>query len=300
MTDQFAHNRPGLADAIGLESSAGAAVALFPVAEAARQVGIPVATLRSWNTRYGLGPAEHRAGRHRVYTAADVEVLRRMVELVHSGVAPSVAAAIVRGPVVVADVDSLLAAAFALDTRATIAQLSGHLRTEGVVATWEHLCRPALQRVADQQDAGRSCIEVEHFLSWCITAALHRIGAAGATRADVVLACTPGETHTLPLEAIRAALAARDVATEMLGADVPVGALSDAVARHAGTVAVLLWSQRESTGSAAAVRACAQAGATVCVAGPGWADVRLPDGVTVVGDLAEAQTLLTAGRSPRK
>lgn len=37
------------------------------VTAAARQVGVAPGTLRFWQRRYGLGPAEHRAGTHRRY-----------------------------------------------------------------------------------------------------------------------------------------------------------------------------------------------------------------------------------------
>ncbi|NEA12181.1 MerR family DNA-binding transcriptional regulator, partial [Streptomyces sp. SID10692] len=37
----------------------------------ARLLGVAPTTLRSWDRRYGLGPATREGGRHRRWTAAD-------------------------------------------------------------------------------------------------------------------------------------------------------------------------------------------------------------------------------------
>ncbi|WP_280429513.1 MerR family transcriptional regulator [Nocardia brasiliensis] len=69
----------------------------YTVGQAARMVGIPVATLRSWTQRYGLGPSLHRPGRHRHYSQTDLAVITRMVGLVRAGASPGNAARAARG-----------------------------------------------------------------------------------------------------------------------------------------------------------------------------------------------------------
>ncbi|MBB5918308.1 transposase-like protein [Nocardia transvalensis] len=266
--------------------------ARFPIAEVARQVGVPVATLRSWNNRYGIGPAGHRSGHHRTYTHADVEALIRLVRLIRAGVPTRGAVATVYGSVLVERSEALVEAAFDLDTPTVTSLLDVHLRARGVVATWERLCRPALTGVAARQSAGESCIDVEHLLSWCVMSALHRITTTGPGTGSIVLACTPGEHHTLPLEAVRAALAERDVAARMLGADVPADALRAALTRHATTGRALLWAQDESTGSTSAAQAGIDCGAKVFVAGPGWRHLAPPRGAVTVDSLGAAVTAL--------
>ena len=47
----------------------------------ARRLGVAVTTLRTWHQRYGLGPSQHVPGQHRRYTAEDLarlEVMRRL------------------------------------------------------------------------------------------------------------------------------------------------------------------------------------------------------------------------------
>ncbi|MEJ8641736.1 MerR family transcriptional regulator [Streptomyces sp. MS1.HAVA.3] len=58
----------------------------------ARRLGVAPTTLRSWDRRYGIGPAIREHGRHRRWTPADVAVLQEMCRLTASGVPPAEAA----------------------------------------------------------------------------------------------------------------------------------------------------------------------------------------------------------------
>jgi len=83
------------------------------------------------------------------------------------------------------------------------------------------------------------------------------------------LACTASEMHTLPLEALRAALAERGHDAVMLGADVPVGALVDALARRGRRSSVVLWAQTARTADPQTTQEVANR-ARLFLAGPGW------------------------------
>jgi hypothetical protein len=110
----------------------------------------------------------------------------------------------------------------------------------------------------------------------------------------VLLASADEEQHTLPLHAVAAALAERQVATRMLGARVPRGALAAAV-RRSGPIAVMVWSQLPDTAhhqQLADLRAVRPA-PVVLVGGPGWSD-QLPDDIGRVTDLTDAVTRLVA------
>lgn len=265
----------------------------YTVRAVADRLGIPTATLRSWNRRYAIGPTQHRPGRHRLYSASDIAVLEQMLDLIRAGASPAGAAAAVAATSptpALGDWEPLLNAAFALDLRTTSALLTAHLQAYGVVDTWDLLCRPAFAAVVDRQLAGESCIDVEHLLSWSITAALHRHTPAPtpAEPHTIVLACTSGETHALPLEALRAGLAERGVGALMLGADVPTDALAAALTRHDRRPDAVLWSQQESTALTSAIRTCHTAGSRVLVGGPGWDAVILPEFAHRLGSLGEA------------
>jgi DNA-binding transcriptional MerR regulator len=62
------------------------------VAAVARRLGVAPATLRTWDRRYGLGPAEHAPGSHRRYGATDVARLEAMQHALLRGVGPAEAA----------------------------------------------------------------------------------------------------------------------------------------------------------------------------------------------------------------
>ncbi|MGV0791814.1 MerR family transcriptional regulator [Mycolicibacterium sp. XJ1819] len=242
----------------------------FTVRVVADRLGVPTATLRSWNRRYGVGPSAHRPGRHRLYSENDISAVRQMHELIVHGASPRSAARAAIDSVRPShgDYSTLLAAAFELDVVAVGLLLDRHLRHFGVVGTWDHVVRPAFAAIEAQQADGVGCIDVEHALSWAVSRALHRMPVAPAA-GSIVLAATAGEAHTLALEALRAALAERGVGALMLGADVPPVALFDAVRRSERPVSVMLWSQTSRTADAHTLAAVA-ADADVLVGGPGW------------------------------
>ncbi|WP_431955835.1 MerR family transcriptional regulator [Nocardia lijiangensis] len=287
----------------GPASASGAAG--YTVRAVADRLGIPTATLRSWNRRYDIGPT-HQPGKHRLYSESDIAVLEQMLVLIRSGASPAGAAAAVTGRQSAPERglwEPLLTAAFALDTRALSALLTAHLHAYGVIDTWNLLCRPAFAAIVSRQLAGEDCVDIEHLLSWSVTAVLHRYTppAVPANAQPAILACTGGETHALPLEALRAALGERGVSAWMLGADVPAAAISDALARTDHRPDVVLWSQQESTALTSAINACAAVGARVFVGGPGWDSVLLPEVAIPVTTLADAVDRIAGPRDrPRR
>ncbi|NSL43256.1 MerR family transcriptional regulator, partial [Streptomyces sp. 8P21H-1] len=55
----------------------------------ARTLGVSPTTLRSWDRRYGLGPAVRADGRQRRWAPQDVAMLREMCRLTATGVPPA-------------------------------------------------------------------------------------------------------------------------------------------------------------------------------------------------------------------
>ncbi|WP_239394717.1 MerR family transcriptional regulator [Frankia sp. CiP3] len=68
----------------------------YTVAAVARRLGVAPATLRTWNRRYGLGPADHVSGTRRRYGPHDLARLEFMCRLTQDGIAPAEAARIAR------------------------------------------------------------------------------------------------------------------------------------------------------------------------------------------------------------
>jgi hypothetical protein len=271
--------------------------ARYTVRSVAERVGVPIATLRSWNQRYGIGPPHHNPGRHRLYSETDIALVQQMRQLIAEGASPGSAAHAALDSVVPprADTDSLLAAAFDLDVVMAGQLLDRHLRHYGVVDTWDHLARPAFAAIEARQAGGEGCIDVEHALSWAVSRSLQRLPIAESKKSSpIILACTAREAHALALEVLRAALGERGQGALMLGADVPCVAVIDAIARRPRRVTVVLWSQSRRTADLETANAVIGAGAQLLVGGPGWASARLPKKAVRVDSLHAALRRLKA------
>jgi DNA-binding transcriptional MerR regulator len=216
-------------------------------------------------------------------------------------------------------VKALIAAATRMDSDAVAGALDRHLASRGVISAWADICVPVLTQIGERNRDQGDCVDVEHLLSWRVSAALQRVprppGHPGGRSA--LLACAAGEQHTLALEALRAALAQRGVSVRMLGAATPTSALLAAIGRsHPG--AVVVWAQTTRTARPSALAELLQTRgrlpsdngrdgspvdmsrpAVVLAGGPGWDHCRLPAQVTRVRSLPDALRLsLNAVASP--
>ena len=291
------------------------------VAAVARRLGVAPATLRTWDRRYGLGPSQHAAGAHRRYSPADVARLERMRRLVLSGAPPAEAARVAQqdeiaddapGPLIdvtarqggghvvaipggTPNARGLARAAVALDADSCRSIVGETLDRRGVVWTWDHLVVPVLVGIGQKWQQSGGGIDVEHVLSEAIQAEFsERVSRACATTpTTVLLAAAPGEMHVLPMWALAAGLAERQVAMRMMGARTPAEAIGQAM-RRTGPGAVLVWSQTRETGDPAALTCLPdlRPEPLILLGGPGWWPVEPPRGERV-SDLSEAITLLS-------
>ncbi|MGW5613416.1 MerR family transcriptional regulator [Streptomyces sp. NPDC003877] len=195
-------------------------------------------------------------------------------------------------------------AALRLDAAALDDLLRSAIDEHGLIAAWTEVIMPTLQAVGRKwESSGEKYVEVEHFLSWHVSGALRRSTPGPVTDrpgAVTVLACVPGEHHTLPLEVLAAALAERGLPVRMFGGALPVESLVTAV-RRTGPAAVALWAQSRGTASrplAQHVAAMewgvrgARRKPVVLTIGPGWAGGRSVPGLPRPAGLAEAVGLV--------
>jgi hypothetical protein len=291
----------------------------------ARRLGVAVTTLRTWHQRYGLGPSHHVPGQHRRYTAQDLDRLEVMLRLTSQGVAPAEAAAWARtaplsvtspppipiasghGPdggglaiplgQVVPAARGLARAAMRLDAPLMRDILATAVVESRVIAAWNEVALPVLIGIGERYESTRRFVEVEHLLSRCVSEVLSAVPRPPASLTPrVLLAAADEEQHTLPLEALAAALAEEGIPSRLLGARVPPQALEDAITRT-GPAAVLLWSSMPHTGDPAQlarVAANPHPPLLLAAAGPGWTAADLPDGVLHLNALVPALDLLRA------
>jgi hypothetical protein len=195
----------------------------------------------------------------------------------------------------------LARAAMRLDGPALRDILEMTVTDRGVVAAWEEVIMPVLIGVGERYAATKRYIEVEHILSRGVTEVLGSVTRPPSSQIPrVLLAAADEEQHTLPLEALAAALAQAGVSTRLLGARVPAQAVAEAIART-GPAVVVLWSQLPGSADPAQwghVLSGRHRPLLVAAAGPGWRPDQLPDGVTPLSGLAEAVQLVAAVALP--
>ncbi len=282
----------------------------------ARRLGVAVTTLRTWHQRYGLGPSEHVPGHHRRYTEQDLDRLEVMRRLTAQGVAPAEAAAWARrapaeampqpsrdggghaialGPVTPA-ARGLARAAMRLDAPAMRDILEMVVGEWGVIRAWNEVVMPVLIGIGERYEATQRFIEVEHLLSRSVTEVLGAVSRPhSSVTPKVLMAAADEEQHTLPLEALAAALAEVGVPSRLLGPRVPSAALAVAIERTGPTV-VVLWSQIPGTSHPEQLIQAATAPhppLLTAAAGPGW-PAELPPGVVQLTSLTDAVETVSA------
>ena len=302
------------------------------VAAVARKLGIAPATLRTWDRRYGIGPAEHVPGTHRRYSADDLARLELMRNaLLHGATSATAATYALTTPLPEPDAApdttpdagtaqartdgldlplprtgwqarGLARAATALDAEAVRGLLNEAIAATGAQVTWDTVVRPVLAAVGQRWAETGTGIEIEHLLSDCVTGVFSALAAATptpatarATTRPVLLAGMADDQHRLPIVVLSATLAQRGVACRSMGADLPADALIAAIRRTA-PVAILLWSQLPETADPDLLTSLPQTrpGFRTFVAGPGWADIALAPQIARLNSLQEATNTLGA------
>jgi DNA-binding transcriptional MerR regulator len=191
----------------------------------------------------------------------------------------------------------LARAAMRLDAPAQRDIIQTTVATVGVIGAWDHVIMPVLSGIGERYEATGRFIEVEHLVSRCVTEVFGAVPRPPSGRHPrVLLTAADEEQHTLPLEALAAALAEAGVPSRLLGARVPPEALGDAVART-GPAAVVVWSQTASTGDPDQLNRLLvgpHRPLLVAAAGPGWPAHGLQPGVSMLANLTDAVRMVTA------
>lgn len=194
-------------------------------------------------------------------------------------------------------VRGLVRAANMLDSTSCTNIIAHEIEANGVVWAWANVIVPALQIVGEKWNETDSGIEVEHLLSEVIESQLRTITGANfepVNTRPVLLCCTTHELHTLPIYAIAAALATKQISCRILGARLPIDSLL-AAAKKIGPSAILVWSQTRGTEEPTLWDQLQdqRPAAVKIAAGPGWT-VQLPDDVKQPASLTETLDILTA------
>jgi DNA-binding transcriptional MerR regulator len=216
----------------------------FRIQAAAELSGVPAATLRAWERRYGVPIPRRSAAAYRLYNADDVELVRRMRVLVEEGVSPAEAARVVLGSMPAVSQDDhlpidgleaaqgrLLAATHRWDAAAIDVELMRLSMLLDAQTLFERVVSPVLAEVGSRWERGELSIAQERLVSERLELAV-RACLRALERQDgplVLLACVDEEQHVLGLLGAALRFAASGARTIVLGAMTPPSAIADAV-----------------------------------------------------------------------
>jgi DNA-binding transcriptional MerR regulator len=273
----------------------------------AASLGISPTTLRTWESRYGIGPAIREPGRHRRYSDEDVGRLEHMVGLIGRGMAPAAAAAAALDRPATArrhdggrqiaaiehpDARGFARAAARLDAPLMCELALRSITRHGVVTAWQEVFAPMLVELGRRTSRGEDGVEIEHLASACVVHALSGVPQpARLGKLPALLACAPEEQHSLPMHALAAALSEQGCSSVNLGGRVPPRAILDAVMRLR-PMFVVVWAHRPALAELVPVARVLDAGSAVLAAGPGWAELDLPERAVRVTSLPDAVSVI--------
>ncbi len=188
--------------------------ATLRIGELSRRVKVSDHVLRAWERRYALLQPVRSAGGYRLYTPADEQRVRRMVDLLAEGLSPAQAARVATSegsqeePAVAgrgrsrADLRTRLEAALdEMDEPAAQAVLDRLFSDLSVEAALRDVLMPYLQRLGERWAAGEISVAQEHFASGVVRGRLAGLarGWGRGVGPHALLACPPGESHDIGL-----------------------------------------------------------------------------------------------------
>jgi MerR family transcriptional regulator, light-induced transcriptional regulator len=211
----------------------------------AEMTGIPAATLRAWERRYGVPEPRRTESSYRVYSDIDVELIRRVRELCEQGMAPSEAAKLVMADFERRKAPSANSAdPFAHAAEAIVQAVAEfdphqvesavrHAMALGPAATvFDRVLRPAMVEIGQRWHDGVFSVGQEHMATSIVeaaTSAMLRLVAREDAERTAVIACFADDTHALPILGFALHMATWGFDVVRLGARTPPHAIRQAV-----------------------------------------------------------------------
>jgi len=233
-------------------------------------LGLPTATIRSWNRHSSLptGPRDEHG--HRFYSDDDVAVLRQMRNHNALGVGlQAVPGSMGASPVALCQL--LLAALGVLDGGEVSAVLDSSLNAYGLGVTLDEVLLPSMREVGARWARGECDAAQEQLITRSVLAWLARLADAVPSplhERPIVLACGPQDQHTLALDAFGVMLRQERFDCHNLGAEASAASLQAAVEQSSAQAVVLVCElPRNGLAAATALQAVSHSGAALFYAG---------------------------------
>ena len=251
---------------------------VFTIKTVVQETGIPPATLRAWERRYGVLSPGRSEGGYRLYSERDIAILRWLKRQVDAGVSISRAVALLgirhpggeddmtlasptaglpagaRSPAAIAD--ELLAALMAFDEARADALLSEAFAIYPVEQVAEEILAPTLVEVGERWHRGEATVVQEHFATAILRRRLSVMFQAYDQPAAGPLAITgaaPTEWHDVGILLVSLALRRNGWRVIYLGQNVPADQLLQEIRRLHPDLVCLSATTREGAAELAQV-----------------------------------------------
>lgn len=208
--------------------------------------GVPPATLRAWERRYGVPAPARTASAYRLYGDEDIALISKMRDLVKGGLAAAEAARTVlseasRTPLPESPedddpygdaADRIVDAVVRFDPEGLDREVNRALGLGSAISIFENTLAPAMREIGNLWHEGTLTVAQEHLASNLIGGTvvhlLRLTQPVGQVR-RAVLACFADEDHTLGLYGIGLRFASWSFRTLLLGARTPPSAIARVV-----------------------------------------------------------------------
>lgn len=211
----------------------------------AEMTGIPAATLRAWERRYGVPEPKRTESSYRVYSDSDVELIRRVRELCDQGMAPSEASKLVMADLEQRSVpsantadpftrasESIVQAVADFDPGKVESAVRHGMALGSAASVFERVFKPAMVEIGKRWHDGTFSVGQEHMATQIIEAAtstMLRLVQHDDGDRTAVVGCFADDTHALASCGIALHMASWGFNVIRFGARTPPHAIRQAV-----------------------------------------------------------------------
>lgn len=215
----------------------------YRIQTVAEMTGVPAATLRAWERRYGIPSPERSNSSYRLFSESDVGSIRKLKDLCVGGMAPAEAARVVQRDEAASNTqvesdpygrgcDMIISAIEDFDSEALERAVRSVMFLGSASTVYQRVFAPSMRSVGDRWHQGSFSVAQEHMATEALLGVARdmlRLIEPANSAPEAILACFADEDHSLPIYGVAFALVQWGFRPVMLGARTPPSAIRHAV-----------------------------------------------------------------------